>query len=70
MALTPLGVSDIFMELILIASKDQYGVVNGRKNKRGGERESNHYIIHSFFLQIFWQFCYNEYKKTLLLEDK
>jgi len=55
-ALTPLGVSDIFMELILMASKDQYGVGNGRKNKRGGEKESSHYIIHSFFCIYFGSF--------------
>lgn len=45
-ALTPLGVSDTLMEPILMASRDKYGVVNGRKNERRGERKNQ--VITSF----------------------
>jgi len=36
MALTPLGVSDIFMEFILIASKDHMVLLTVGKTREGG----------------------------------
>jgi len=60
-ALTPLGVSDTLMEPILMASRDKYGVVNGRKNERRGERKNQvitsfiHFFLFAYLLAILLQ---------------